>query len=258
MISSLASISPKAKLGTGVTVEPFSTIYEDVEIGDGTIIGPNVTVYPGARIGKNCKIYPGAVISAIPQDLKFKGEYTTTEIGDNTVIRECVTIHRGTTDKMKTVVGKNCLLMCYVHIAHDCLIGDNVIIANNSGIAGHCVIEDWVVIEGMCGLQQFVHIGEHSFIAGMSQVRKDVPPFIRVAREPLTFAGVNAIGLRRRGTTDEVVKVIEDIYRNLFILNNSVSNGLAIIEKEIPDCEEKRKVIDFIKQSERGIIKGPI
>ncbi|MBI3133403.1 MAG: acyl-ACP--UDP-N-acetylglucosamine O-acyltransferase [Bacteroidetes bacterium] len=258
MISPLAQINPKAKLGTGVTVEPFTTIYEDVEIGDGTFIGPNVTIYPGARIGKNCKIYPGAVISAVPQDLKFRGEYTTTEVGDNTVIRECVTIHRGTTDKMKTVVGKNCLLMCYVHIAHDCLIGDNVIIANYSGIAGHCIIEDWVVIEGMCGLQQFVHVGEHSFIAGMSQVRKDVPPFIRVAREPLTFAGVNAIGLRRRGTTDETVKVIEDIYRNLFILNNSVSNGLAIIEKEIPDCEEKQKVMDFIKKSERGIIKGPI
>jgi len=258
MISTHAYINPKAKLGTNVTIEPFTTVYDDVEIGDGTIIGPNVTIYPGARIGKNCKIYPGAVISAIPQDLKFKGEYTTTEIGDNTVIRECVTIHRGTTDKMKTVVGKNCLLMCYVHVAHDCLIGDHVIIANNSGIAGHCVIEDWVVIEGMCGVQQFVHIGEHAFIAGMSSVRKDVPPFIRVAREPLTFAGVNAIGLRRRGTTDETVKVIEDIYRNLFVLNNSVSNGLAIIEKEIPECEEKRKVIDFIRKSEHGIIKGPI
>jgi len=258
MISNLAQISPKAKVGNGVTVEAFTTIYEDVEIGDGTFIGPNVTIYPGARIGKNCKIYPGAVISVVPQDLKFKGEYTTTEVGDNTVIRECVTIHRGTTDKMKTVVGKNCLLMCYVHVAHDCLIGDNVIIANYSGIAGHCIIEDWVVIEGMCGLQQFVHVGEHSFIAGMSQVRKDVPPFIRVAREPLTFAGVNAIGLRRRGTTDETVKLIEDIYRNLFILNNSISNGLAIVEKEIPDCMEKQKVIAFIKKSERGIIKGPI
>lgn len=258
MISPLAHISSGARIGANVTIEPFTTVYDDVEIGEGTFIGPNVTIYPGARIGKNCKIYPGAVISAIPQDLKFKGEYTTAEVGDNTVIRECVTIHRGTTDKMKTVVGKNCLLMCYVHIAHDCIVGDNVIIANYSGIAGHCVIEDWVVIEGMCGLQQFIHIGEHAFVAGMSQVRKDVPPFIRVAREPLTFAGVNAIGLRRRGTTDEKVKIIEDIYRNLFILNNSISTGLGIIEKEIPDCEEKSKVIEFIKKSEKGIIKGPI
>ncbi|MBK6951960.1 MAG: acyl-ACP--UDP-N-acetylglucosamine O-acyltransferase [Crocinitomicaceae bacterium] len=258
MISPLAQIHPKAKLGTNVHVGPFTIIHEDVEIGDGTHIESNVTIYQGARIGKNCTVYPGAVISAIPQDLKFKGEYTTTEVGDNTVIRECVTIHRGTTDKMKTVVGSNCLLMCYVHIAHDCIVGNNVIIANYSGIAGHCVIEDWVVIEGMCGLQQFIHVGEHSFIAGMSQVRKDVPPFVRVAREPLTFAGVNAIGLRRRGTSDETVKIIEDIYRNLFILNNSIPSGVAVIEKEIPDCEEKRKVLDFIKKSERGIIKGPI
>jgi UDP-N-acetylglucosamine acyltransferase len=258
MISPLAQIHPKAKLGTNVHVGPFTIIHEDVEIGDGTHIESNVTIYQGARIGKNCTIYPGAVISAIPQDLKFKGEYTTTEVGDNTVIRECVTIHRGTTDKMKTVVGSNCLLMCYVHIAHDCIVGNNVIIANYSGIAGHCIIEDWVVIEGMCGLQQFIHVGEHSFIAGMSQVRKDVPPFVRVAREPLTFAGVNAIGLRRRGTTDETVKIIEDIYRNLFILNNSIPSGVAVIEKEIPECEEKRKVLDFIKKSERGIIKGPI
>ena len=258
MISPLAQIHPKAKLGTNVHVGPFTIIHEDVEIGDGTHIESSVTIYQGARIGKNCTIYPGAVISAIPQDLKFKGEYTTTEVGDNTVIRECVTIHRGTTDKMKTVVGSNCLLMCYVHIAHDCIVGNNVIIANYSGIAGHCVIEDWVVIEGMCGLQQFIHVGEHSFIAGMSQVRKDVPPFVRVAREPLTFAGVNAIGLRRRGTSDETVKIIEDIYRNLFILNNSIPSGVAVIEKEIPDCEEKRKVLDFIKKSERGIIKGPI
>lgn len=258
MISSLAHIDKSAKIGTNVTVEPFSTIYNDVEIGDGTFIGPNVTIYPGARIGKNCKIFPGAVISAIPQDLKFHGEYTTTEIGDNTVIRECVTIHRGTDDRLKTVVGSNCLLMCYVHIAHDCILGNNVIIANNSAIAGHCTIEDWVIIEGMCGVQQFVNLGAHSFIAGMSQVRKDVPPFVRVAREPLTFAGVNAIGLRRRGMSDEDVKQIEDIYRNLFILNNSITKGINIIEAEIPDTEIRRKVIDFIKKSEKGIIKGPI
>ena len=258
MISPLAQISPKAKLGNNVSVGPFTVIHDDVEIGEGTNIDSNVVIYSGARIGKNCTIFPGAVISAIPQDLKFKGEYTTAEIGDNTVIRECVTIHRGTSDKMKTVVGKNCLLMCYVHVAHDVIIGDHVIIANYSGIAGHCVIEDWVIIEGMCGLQQFIHVGEHSFIAGMSQVRKDGPPFIRVAREPLTFAGVNAIGLRRRGTTDETLKLIEDIYRNLFVLNNTILSGSAVVEKEIPDCEEKRKVLEFIKNSERGIVKGPM
>ncbi len=258
MISNQANINPNAKLAENVVIEPFTTIYEDVEIGEGSVIGPNVTVYPGARIGKNCQIYPGAVISAIPQDLKFKGEYTTAEIGDNTVIREGTTVHRGTSERMKTAIGNNCLIMGYVHVAHDCIIGNNVIIANYSGLAGHCNIEDWVIIEGMCGLQQFINIGEHSFVAGMSQVRKDVPPYVRVAREPLTFAGINAIGLRRRGMTDENVKVIEDIYRTLFVLNDSITNGVKAIEKEIPDCDQRTKVLDFINKSERGIIKGPM
>ncbi|WP_066755400.1 acyl-ACP--UDP-N-acetylglucosamine O-acyltransferase [Crocinitomix algicola] len=258
MISKLANINPAAKIAENVTIESFTTIYEDVEIGEGTVIGPNVTIYPGARIGKNVQIFPGAVISAIPQDLKFHGEYTTTEIGDNTIIRECVTIHRGTDDKLKTSIGKNCLLMCYVHIGHDCTIGNNVIIANSSGISGHVVIEDWAIVEGMCGVQQFVRIGQHAFVAGMTSVRKNVPPYIRAAREPLTFAGVNAIGLRRRGMTDETLKNIEDIYRNLFILHNSVTNGVRSIETEIPDCEEKETVLNFIKESKKGIIKGPL
>ncbi len=258
MISKYANISPDAKIAEGVQIESFSTIYEDVEIGEGTVIGPNVTIYPGARIGKNCQIYPGAVISGVPQDLKFHGEYTTTEIGDNTVIRECVTIHRGTDDRKKTVLGKNCLIMCYVHIGHDCILGDNVVIANNTGISGHVTIGNWGIVEGMTGIQQFVRIGEHAFVAGMSSIRKDVPPYVRVAREPSTFAGVNAIGLRRRGMSDEKVKLIEDIYRNLFILNNTVSNGVKTIQSEIPDCEEKQLVLDFIKTSERGIVKGPI
>lgn len=258
MISKFSNISPEAKLGKNVTVESFSTIYEDVEIGEGTIIGPNVTIYPGARIGKNCRIYPGAVISAIPQDLKFHGEYTTTEIGDNTIIRECVTIHRGTEDQFKTSIGENCLLMCYVHIGHDCSIGNNVVIANSTGLSGHVVVEDFAIIEGMCGIQQFVRIGQHAFVAGMTSVRKNVPPFIRVAREPLTYAGVNAIGLRRRGISDEKLKIIEDIYRNLFILNNSISNGVKSIENDIPDCDEKKLVLEFIKESKKGIIKGPL
>lgn len=258
MISKLAHINPKAKIAENVTIESFSTIYEDVEIEEGTVIGPNVTIYPGARIGKNVQIYPGAVISAIPQDLKFRGEYTTTEIGDNTIIRECVTIHRGTDDKLKTAIGKNCLLMCYVHVGHDCTIGNNVVIANSTGISGHVTIEDWAIIEGMCGVQQFVRIGKHAFVAGMTSVRKNVPPFIRVAREPLTYAGVNAIGLRRRGIQDESLKIIEDIYRNLFILNNSVSIGVKSIENEIPDCEEKTMVLEFIQESKKGIIKGPL
>ena len=227
-------------------------------IGNGTVIGPNVTIYPGARIGENCQIFPGAVISAVPQDLKFHGEYTTTEIGDNSVIRECVSIHRGTDDRHKTKVGKNCLLMCYVHIAHDCFLGDNVIIANNTNLAGHVTVGDWAIIEGMVGIQQFVSIGEHAFVAGMTSVRKDVPPFIRAAREPLSYAGVNSIGLRRRGMEDEAVKSIEDLYRLLFVLNSSVSKGVKQVEKELESSEVITKVIDFIERSEKGIIKGLI
>ncbi len=258
MISKLAHIHSDSKIGKDVSIASFSTIYEDVEIGDGTTIGPNVTIYPGARIGKNCNIFPGAVISAVPQDLKFKGEYSTTEIGDGTVIREGVTIHRGTVDRQKTVIGKNCLLMCYVHIGHDCLLGDNVVIANTSNIAGHCTIENWSIIEGMVGVQQFVHIGEHSFIAGMSRVRKDVPPYIRVAREPLSYAGVNSIGLRRRGVDDDDLKDIESIYRILFVMNNSISKGLEQLIDESISSKYKKRVIDFIKKSDKGIIKGLI
>ena len=258
MISKLANIDESALIGENVKIASFSTIYNDVEIGDGTDIGPNVTIYPGARIGKNCKIFPGAVISAIPQDLKFKGEYSTTEIGDGTVIREGVTIHRGTVDRNKTVIGKNCLLMCYVHIGHDCLLGDNVVIANTSNIAGHCTIDDHAIIEGMVGVQQFVNIGAHAFVAGMSRVRKDVPPYIRVAREPLSYAGVNSIGLRRRGLDDDTVKEIESIYRILFVMNNSISKGIIQIEEEIQDSKYKKEVIDFIQRSDKGIIKGLI
>ncbi|UKN01545.1 acyl-ACP--UDP-N-acetylglucosamine O-acyltransferase [Paracrocinitomix mangrovi] len=258
MISNLAQIHPKAQLGNNVTVEGFTTIYEDVVIGDGTHIGPNVTIYPGARIGKNCQIFPGAVISAVPQDLKFKGEYTTTEIGDNTVIRECVTIHRGTEDMMKTTVGNNCLLMGYVHVAHDCQIGNNCILANYTGLSGHNILEDYVILEGKVGTQQFIRIGENSFVAGGTLVRKNVPPFIRAAREPITFAGVNAIGLRRRGWSDAEIKIVEDAYRQLFVMNNTISAGVAAIESEVEDGDIKNKILNFIKMSDRGIIKGPM
>ena len=215
-------IHPNAKIGNNVTIEPFSYIAGDVVIGHNTWIGPNVTIMDGARIGENCKIFPGAVISAIPQDLKFKGEITTAEIGDNTTIRECVTINRGTEDRHKTVIGNNCLLMAYVHIAHDAFIGNNVILANTANIAGHVTIEDHVILEGVVAVQQFIRIGEHSFIAGGSLVRKDVPPFVKAAREPLTYAGINAIGLRRRGYATSGISQIEDIYRHIFVHGTNV------------------------------------
>lgn len=249
-------IHPEAKIGKNVTVSPFSTIYENVEIGDDTWIGPNVTIFQGARIGKNCRIFPGAVIAAIPQDLKFKGEVTTVEIGDNTTIRECVTINRGTTDKMKTAVGSNCLLMAYVHVAHDCIIGNNVIIANSVNLAGHVTIEDYVILEGLVAIQQFVTIGAHAFITGGSLVRKNVPPYTKAAREPLQYVGINSVGLRRRGFSNERILEIEDIYRTLYVKGHNVTNALAIIEQEAPVSAEKVEILNFIRGSKDGIMRG--
>jgi UDP-N-acetylglucosamine acyltransferase len=255
-MSQLSYIHPNAKIGKNVTIEPFSTIYDNVEIGDNTWIGPNVTIFSGARIGKNCRIFPGAVISAIPQDLKFKGEETTAEIGDNTTIRECVTINRGTTDKMKTAIGSNCLLMAYVHVAHDCLIGNNVIIANSVNIAGHVEIEDFTILEGLVAIQQFVKIGAHAFITGGSLVRKNVPPFTKAAREPLQYVGINSVGLRRRGFSNETVLEIEDIYRTLYVKGHNVTNALVVIEQEAPASKEKDQILAFIRESKDGIMRG--
>ena len=255
-MSNLTQIHPDAKIGEGVEIGPFTTIYGDVVIGEGTWIGPNVTIMDGARIGKNCRIFPGAVISAIPQDLKFAGEKTTVEIGDNTTIRGCCTLNRGTKDRMTTKVGSNCLLMAYVHLAHDAFVGDNCVIANSANIAGHVTIGNWVVVEGVVAVQQFIEIGDHAFIAGGSLVRKNVPPFIKVAREPLSFIGVNSIGLRRRGYTDEQVSRLEDIYRALFVHNNSLAAGVKQIVETLPESEEKQIVLAFIQRSEKGVVRG--
>lgn len=258
MVSHLAQVSANATLGEGVIVEPFSTIYEDVIIGARTKIHPNVSIYPGTRIGEDCEIFPGAVIGVTPQDLKFEGEYTTVEIGNNTTIRECVTIHRGTKDKLKTVIGDNCLLMTYVHIAHDCQLGNNVILASYVGLSGHVQIDDYAILEGKVAAQQFAHIGAHTFIGGASLVRKDIPPFIKAAREPLTFLGVNSVGLRRRGYSDEQVKEIEDIYRMLYVQNNNISKGLESIKENMLETPIRKLIIDFVEASDKGIIRGMI
>lgn len=256
MISPLASVHPKAKIADKVTIEPFTTISANVEIGEGTWIGPNVSIMDGARIGKNCKIFPGAVVSAIPQDLKYKGEESVVEIGDGTVIRECVTINRGTVDRMKTSIGKNCLLMAYTHIAHDCILGNNIILANNVNLAGHVTIEDYAILEGMAAVGQFLRIGAHTFIAGGTLVRKNVPPFTKAAREPISYVGINSVGLRRRGFTDEQIRQIEDIYRILYVKGHSISNALPIIEAEISDSPIKTGILEFINSSTNGIMKG--
>ncbi len=252
----LTNIHPGARIGKNVTIEPFATIHEDVVIGDDCWIGPNAVIFDGARIGKNVKIYPGASISAVPQDLKFAGEKTETFIGDNTVIREFVTISKGTNDKHKTVIGKNCLLMAYVHVAHDCIIGNHCILVNTVQVAGHVTIDDWAIIGGASALHQFVKVGAHVMISGGSLVRKDVPPYIKAAREPLSYAGINAIGLRRRGFSSDKISEIQEIYRYIFLKGINNTKALDIVEQTIPQSEERDYITNFIRSSERGVIKG--
>jgi UDP-N-acetylglucosamine acyltransferase len=249
-------IHPEAIIGQNVTIEPFAFISKNVIIGDGCWIGPHSSIMEGARIGNNCKIFPGAVVSGIPQDLKFHGEDTLTEIGDNTIIRECVTVNRGTEDRFKTVVGKNCLLMAYVHIAHDCIIGNNVVLANSVNLAGHVTIEDFAILEGYVGVSQFVSIGAHSFVSGQTGVRKNVPPFAKAAREPLQYVGINSVGLRRRGFSNESIIQIEDIYRTLYVKGLNVTNAIAVIEQEAPASMEKDQILTFIRNSTNGIMRG--
>lgn len=258
MIQPLAYVNPGAKLADNVVIEPFVTIHKNVEIGEGTWIGSNVTIMEGARIGKNCKIFPGAVISAIPQDLKFNGEDTTTEIGDNTTIRECVTINRGTSSKGKTIIGKNCLLMAYCHIAHDTILGDNVIIGNGSQIAGEVTIADFAILSGLVAVHQFVNIGPHVMISGGSLVRKDVPPYTKAAREPLSYEGVNSVGLRRRGYSAEKIGEIQEIYRNLYLRGMNNAKALIKIETEMPATQERDEIISFIRASDRGDRKSVV
>jgi len=256
MSQPLANIHPGAKIGANVVVEPFATVYSDVEIGEGSWIGPGVTLFDGARIGKNVRIFPGASISAIPQDLKYGGEKTETHIGDNTTIREFVTISRGTNDKYKTVIGKNCLLMAYVHIAHDCVIGDNCILVNTVQVAGHVEIDDFAIIGGSSAIHQFVKVGAHVMISGGSLVRKDVPPFTKAAREPLTYCGINSVGLRRRGFSSDKINEIQEIYRYLFLKGLNNSKAIELIETDIPQSKERDEILNFVRNAERGVMKG--
>ena len=256
MIHQLSAVDPRAKIGKNVTIDPFSTISSDVEIGDGTWVGSNVTIMDGARIGKNCKIFPGTVISAIPQDLKFEGEDSLVIIGDNTTIRECVTINRGTKALGYTKVGNNCLIMATAHIAHDCIIGDHVIIVNGCGVAGHVEIGDYAIIGGLSAINQFSRIGKHVMVSGGSLIRKDIPPYIKVAREPMTYAGINSVGLRRRGMSNEKIIEIQNIYRVIFQMKMNVSQALAYAEKELASTPERDEILLFIQNSQRGIIKG--
>ncbi|MCX6279873.1 MAG: acyl-ACP--UDP-N-acetylglucosamine O-acyltransferase [Bacteroidetes bacterium] len=252
----LAYVNPQAKIASNVVIEPFVSIEKNVIIEEGTWIGSNVTIMEGARIGKNCKIFPGAVISAIPQDLKFAGEETIVKIGNNVVIREFATINRGTKASYETVIGDNTLLMAYVHIAHDCVVGNNVIMANAAMLAGHVIVDDWAIIGGMVPIHQFCHIGSHCIIAGGTGVGKDVPPYTKAARDPLSYVGVNSIGLRRRGFSPEVINKIQEIYRIIFLKGHNVSQAVEIIEAKVEATRERDEILLFIANSSRGIMKG--
>ena len=254
----LSYVHPGSKIDKTVVIDPFVTIEKDVVIGQGTWIGSNVTIMEGARIGENCKIFPGAVISAIPQDLKFKNEYSVVEIGNNTTIRECVTINRGTSVTGKTIIGNNCLLMAYSHIAHDSIIGNNVIIVNGVALAGHVQIGDFAIVGGLAAVHQFVTIGKHSMISGGALVRKDVPPYVKAARVPMSYLGINSVGLRRRGFKTEKIREIQNIYRILYQRNHNTSQALEIIEAEMEASDERDEILQFIKDSHRGIMKGYI
>ena len=254
----LAYIHPAAKIAQSVVIDPFVTIDQNVEIGEGTRIGSNVTILEGARIGRNCTIFPGAVIGAIPQDLKFRGEDTLAIIGDNTTIRECVTINRGTAAKNKTVVGNNCLIMAYSHIAHDCIIGNNVILSNATQLAGEVQVDDYAIVGGGTLVHQFCHLGAHIMIQGGALINKDVPPYVKAARDPIQYAGVNSIGLRRRSFSSETIRDIQDTYRYLYLSGLNISDAIARIEAELPATPERDDIILFVRNSKRGIIKGYI
>ncbi len=254
-ISQKAEVHPEATIGNNVIIESFARIDKGVVIGDGSWIGSNATIYEGAKLGKNCKVFPGAVVSAIPQDLKFKGEKSFVEIGDNTVIRESVTVNRGTAAKNVTKIGNNCLLMAYVHIAHDCILGDHCILSNGVQIAGEVEIDDWTIIGGMSTIHQFCRLGKHVMISGMSGVLSDVPPFLKAAGIPVVYQGINYVGLKRREFSKESIDEIHNIYRIIYQEKYNTSQALEYIEKNLDRSQVKDEILAFIKSSKRGIIK---
>ncbi len=256
--SPLAVIHPEAKIGENVTIDPFAVIEKDVVIGDNCHIFSHAVILDGARIGNNCKIFPGAVVAGIPQDLKFKGEVTTAVIGDNTTLRECVTVNRGTASKGTTIVGKNCLIMAYSHIAHDCVLKDNIIIGNASQIAGEVEIDDFAIVSGGSLVHQFSRISKHVMIQGGSRIGKDIPPYTLIGRDPIVYFGINIVGLRRRGFTNQQVYLIQDIYRTLYTRGLNNSDALKAIETEYEPSEERDLILNFIKSSKRGIVRGSI
>ena len=242
-------------MGENITIDPYAIIEDDVIIGDGTYIGPHALVANGARIGKNCKIHKGAVVSTPPQDLSYKNEPTLFELGDNSVIREFCTLNRGTVKQhQKSSVGSNCLLMAYTHVAHDCIIGNNVIIANSVQMAGHVTIQDYAIIGGLVAIHQFVTIGAYTMVGGHFRIPKDIPPFIMAGGWPVVFERLNIIGLKRRGFTAEAIDSLNEAYRILYLSNLNVTQGVEKIKESMSITPEVQTVLDFVSNAKRGII----
>lgn len=258
MNSKMYCVHPDAKIGNNVEIGNFTTLHEDVEIGDGSIIGSNVTIFPGARIGSNVTIFPGAVVSGMPQDLKYHGENTYAYVGNGTTLRECVTVNRGTAAKGATTVGENCLIMAYSHIAHDCIIGNNVIISNASQLAGEVVVDEFAVIGGGSMIHQFCHLGKHIMLQGGALVNKDIPPFVKAAREPISYVGLNTVGLHRRGFSQEQIMTIQEVYRILYMSDLNVTNAVKMILETLPASDLRDEIVDFVNNSGRGIIRSAV
>ncbi|HDZ41232.1 MAG TPA: acyl-ACP--UDP-N-acetylglucosamine O-acyltransferase [Bacteroidetes bacterium] len=258
MISDQAFIHPDARLGKDVTVDPFAYIAGDVIIGDGSRIGPNATILDGARMGKNCRVFPGAVISAIPQDMKYAGEKTTTEIGDNCTFREGATINKGTASLGKTIMGNDCLMMANSHVAHDCIIGNNCILVNNVLLAGEVHIDDYAIMGGGSAAHQFTHVGAHAMISGGAMFKKDIPPYAMIKHDPVGFAGINKIGLKRRGFSQESIDQIEEIYKIIYFSGRNISQAMQYLKDNFESTAELNYIIGFIENSKRGILKSAI
>ncbi|WP_165044295.1 acyl-ACP--UDP-N-acetylglucosamine O-acyltransferase [Dysgonomonas sp. ZJ709] len=255
-ISTLAHVDSDAKLGENVTIEPFAFIDKNVEIGDGTIIMSGANIREGSRIGKNCCISPGAVIAGIPQDLKFRGEDTLAIVGDGTMVRECVTVNRGTASKGHTIVGKNCLLMAYSHIAHDSILGDYVIIGNATQLAGEVEVDHHAILSGGTLVHQFTRIGAHVMIQGGTRLGKDIPPYIIAGREPVCYSGVNLVGLRRHNYSNDKINEIQEIYRIIYQSGYNFTDAIKKIEQEFEKTPEMELIVEFVKSSPRGIVRG--
>jgi UDP-N-acetylglucosamine acyltransferase len=254
LISPRADVDPGATIGEGVRIGPFAVIEADVEIGDGVEILPHAHISSGSRIGRDCRIFTGAAIGGVPQDLKFAGEQTHVIIGERTVVREYVTIHRGTSAHGRTVVGSDCLLMAYCHVAHDCEIGDRVIMANAVQLGGHVRIDDWAIIGGLTGVHQFERIGCHAMVGAGFRVMKDVPPYALAGNQPLGFSGVNVIGLQRRGFSDETIDTIRQAYRLIYQSGLNMGEGVERLASSFSGVAEVDEILEFFRTSERGVI----